>query len=226
MGREWPVKALPEGAQCGLRALIVPIPASDRRGTASLDLRVLLRQITSLKRPVSWLRPILPNGEKVDDSARLAPGRAAERDKPPPPVCGTGAEGTKDGLSPTPGLLGFLVSTQLRGCRFRQRLLTTTKATMRGIQKRKRPQPSESTLGLSFDSVGAPGFKPGTEPGQYIPSMPPPIPPPAPAGAFSSFRSTTTHSVVSSNPAIDAAFWSAVRLTLVGSITPAFTRSS
>ena len=53
------------------------------------------------------------------------------------------------------------------------------------------------------------------------------MPPPAPASAgFSSFRSTTTHSVVSSNPAIDAAFCSAVRVTLVGSMTPAFTRSS
>ena len=53
------------------------------------------------------------------------------------------------------------------------------------------------------------------------------MPPPAPASAgFSSFRWTTTHSVVRSNPAIDAAFWSAVRVTLVGSMTPAFTRSS
>ena len=51
---------------------------------------------------------------------------------------------------------------------------------------------------------------------QYIP----PIPPPAPARAgFSSFLSTTTHSVVSRRPAIDAAFCSAVRVTLVGSIT-------
>jgi hypothetical protein len=58
---------------------------------------------------------------------------------------------------------------------------------------------------------------------QYIP----PMPPPGVAGAgFSSFFSTTTHSVVRSKPAIDAAFWSAVRVTLVGSITPAFTRSS
>ena len=55
--------------------------------------------------------------------------------------------------------------------------------------------------------------------------MPPP--PQAPAGAgLSSFFSTTTHSVVSSRPAIDAAFCSAVRVTLVGSMTPAWTRSS
>ncbi len=47
---------------------------------------------------------------------------------------------------------------------------------------------------------------------------------PAPASLPS--RSTTTHSVVSSSPAIDAAFCSAVRVTLVGSMTPAFTRSS
>ena len=51
--------------------------------------------------------------------------------------------------------------------------------------------------------------------------------PAAPAGAgFSSFFSTTTHSVVRSRPAIDAAFCSAVRVTLVGSMTPALTRSS
>jgi hypothetical protein len=38
--------------------------------------------------------------------------------------------------------------------------------------------------------------------------------------------SVTTASVVSRRPAIDAAFWSAVRVTLVGSMTPAATRSS
>src|SRR5712691_5778485 len=59
---------------------------------------------------------------------------------------------------------------------------------------------------------------------QYIPPMPPP---PGIAGIFSfSFFSTTTHSVVRSSPAMDAAFCSAVRVTLVGSITPAATRSS
>jgi hypothetical protein len=58
---------------------------------------------------------------------------------------------------------------------------------------------------------------------QYIPPMPPPG---AASAGFSSFLSTTTHSVVRSKPAIDAAFWSAVRVTLVGSITPAFTKSS
>src|SRR5690348_18125066 len=51
-------------------------------------------------------------------------------------------------------------------------------------------------------------------------------PPPPPSAGFSSFRWTTTHSVVSSSPAIDAAFCSAVRVTLVGSITPALIRSS
>src|SRR5881296_3027204 len=59
---------------------------------------------------------------------------------------------------------------------------------------------------------------------QYIPPMPPP---PGIGGIFSlSFFSTTTHSVVRSSPAIDAAFCSAVRVTLVGSMTPAATRSS
>ena len=58
---------------------------------------------------------------------------------------------------------------------------------------------------------------------QYIP----PMPPPGIDGAFSgSFFSTTTASVVSRRLAMDAAFWSAVRVTLVGSITPASTRSS
>jgi hypothetical protein len=36
----------------------------------------------------------------------------------------------------------------------------------------------------------------------------------------------TPNSVVSSRPAMEAAFCSAVRVTLVGSTTPAFTRSS
>src|SRR5438132_12964517 len=59
---------------------------------------------------------------------------------------------------------------------------------------------------------------------QYIPPMPPP---PGIGGIFSfSFFSTTTHSVVRSSPAMDAAFCSAVRVTLVGSMTPAATRSS
>src|SRR5213594_3631305 len=61
-------------------------------------------------------------------------------------------------------------------------------------------------------------------PAQYIPPMPPP---PGIGGIFSfSFFSTTTHSVVRSSPAMDAAFCSAVRVTLVGSMTPAATRSS
>ena len=52
-------------------------------------------------------------------------------------------------------------------------------------------------------------------------------PPPGIGGIFSfSFFSTTTHSVVRSSPAMDAAFCSAVRVTLVGSMTPAATRSS
>jgi hypothetical protein len=97
------------------------------------------------------------------------------------------------------------------------------------------PEPKGPILGLIDDDFGwgpAPG---GSHPrgghaadraDQYIPPMPPPMPPAAAIAGFSSFRSTTTHSVVRSKPAIDAAFWSAVRVTLVGSITPAFTRSS
>lgn len=70
--------------------------------------------------------------------------------------------------------------------------------------------------------AGRSPFRDGTG-DQYIPS----IPPPGIAGAFSgSGFSTTTVSVVSRRPAIDAAFCSAVRVTLVGSITPAATRSS
>jgi hypothetical protein len=48
---------------------------------------------------------------------------------------------------------------------------------------------------------------------------------PADAG-LSSFRSTTTHSVVSKSLAIEAAFCNAVRVTLVGSTTPEVTRFS
>lgn len=59
----------------------------------------------------------------------------------------------------------------------------------------------------------------------YIPGYPPCSPPPA--GAFlSSGTSETRASVVSIRAAMDAAFCRAVRVTLVGSITPALTRSS
>src|SRR5450432_193584 len=49
--------------------------------------------------------------------------------------------------------------------------------------------------------------------------------PPAPS-VESSVRATIRASVVSMSDATDAAFWSATRTTLVGSMTPAFTRSS
>jgi len=50
-------------------------------------------------------------------------------------------------------------------------------------------------------------------------------PPPGAAGAgLSSFFSTTIASVVRSRPAMDAAFCSAVRVTVVGSMTPEATR--
>ena len=54
------------------------------------------------------------------------------------------------------------------------------------------------------------------------------MPPPGMAGAAfsSSFFSTTTHSVVSRSEAMDAAFCSAVRVTLVGSRMPAYTMST
>ena len=62
-----------------------------------------------------------------------------------------------------------------------------------------------------------------------MPPMPPipGIPPPAgiPAEA-SSGSSAMTHSVVNNIPAIDAAFSKATLATLVGSITPAFNKSS
>ena len=60
--------------------------------------------------------------------------------------------------------------------------------------------------------------------GYIIPGMPPP--PPGIAGSSFFGFSATIASVVSSSDATLAAFWSAVRTTLVGSITPAFTRSS
>lgn len=49
--------------------------------------------------------------------------------------------------------------------------------------------------------------------------------PPAFAGAFSSGISETSASVVSRSVAIEAAFWSALRVTLVGSMMPRFTMS-
>ena len=51
-----------------------------------------------------------------------------------------------------------------------------------------------------------------------IPGAPPPI---GGIGGFSSSISVITHSVVKNIPAIDAAFSNAIRVTLVGSITPA-----
>ena len=54
--------------------------------------------------------------------------------------------------------------------------------------------------------------------------MPPGIPPP-PTPAFSG-ASATTASVVRMFFAIEAAFWSAERVTMVGSMIPALTRSS
>ena len=64
--------------------------------------------------------------------------------------------------------------------------------------------------------------------GNYIPiPLIPPIPPGiAGLPLSSSGSSETIASVVSMRPAIEAAFCNAVRVTLAGSITPAFTRSS
>ena len=60
-----------------------------------------------------------------------------------------------------------------------------------------------------------------------MPRMPPMPPPGPPAGAsFFSGISVTMHSVVSSRPAIEAAFCRAVRVTFAVSMTPAATRSS
>ena len=56
-----------------------------------------------------------------------------------------------------------------------------------------------------------------------IPSIPPPI---GGIAGLSSFLSASTQSVVSSIPAIEEAFSSATRDTLVGSITPAASRFS
>ena len=55
------------------------------------------------------------------------------------------------------------------------------------------------------------------------------MPPPGIGGAasfFSSGISETSASVVRRSDAIDEAFWSALRTTFAGSITPALTRSS
>ena len=54
-----------------------------------------------------------------------------------------------------------------------------------------------------------------------IPGIPPPIGGIGGAGGLSSLCSTRTHSVVNSMPATEAAFSRAIRVTFVGSITPA-----
>jgi len=56
--------------------------------------------------------------------------------------------------------------------------------------------------------------------------MPPPPGMPPPASFFSSGISLTSASVVSRSDAMDEAFWSAVRTTFTGSMTPAVTRFS
>ena len=56
--------------------------------------------------------------------------------------------------------------------------------------------------------------------------MPPMPPAPAAGAGLSSGISEMTASVVRSSVLMEAAFCSAVRTTLVGSMTPAFTRSS
>src|SRR3954471_19630439 len=61
--------------------------------------------------------------------------------------------------------------------------------------------------------------------GNYMP-MPPPMPPGMAGALSSSGSSEMSASVVSMRPAIEAAFWSAERVTLAGSMTPASTRSS
>lgn len=82
-------------------------------------------------------------------------------------------------------------------------------------QSIKKPQ-SVTTRAFTFRLSG----------NNYImPPMPPPIPPGA-AGAFSSGSSATTHSVVSSRAAIEAAFSRARRVTLVGSMIPCSIRFS
>jgi len=58
-----------------------------------------------------------------------------------------------------------------------------------------------------------------------MPPMPPMLRAPWPVPSFSSTSSATIASVVSSSPATEAAFCSAVRATLVGSTTPISTRS-
>ena len=60
---------------------------------------------------------------------------------------------------------------------------------------------------------------------QYIPPSGD-IPPPPRLSPFSAGSSQTTASVLSSSEAMEAAFWSAERTTLVGSMTPASTRFS
>src|SRR5690606_3391913 len=69
----------------------------------------------------------------------------------------------------------------------------------------------------------------GRETGRsYMPMPMSPMPPMPPIGGiigFSSASSPTMQSVVSIRPATEAAFWSAVRVTLVGSSTPISTMS-
>jgi len=73
----------------------------------------------------------------------------------------------------------------------------------------------------------APGFLSRIRRIPYImPPMPPMSPPPGMAKGAASFSSATMASVVMSNPAMEAAFCKVERVTLAGSMIPAFIRSS
>ena len=73
--------------------------------------------------------------------------------------------------------------------------------------------------GVFFDNQRVAG-KPDQKSMPPMPPMPPPMPPPPPAGSSFFGASATIASVVIIRPAIDAAFCSAERVTLVGSRMP------
>src|SRR5664279_4421517 len=95
---------------------------------------------------------------------------------------------------------------------------------------RGRPHRSGTALVVNQDGAGTAGAGLSVDASslasrtQKSMSPPPGIPPPAPADAFSGL-SATTASVVRNSAAMDAAFCSADRVTLAGSMIPALIRS-
>ena len=153
----------------------------------------------------------------------LQPRRGCRKHRRTKPSCSIRSPGASSrGVSATRGSAAScatsrMCSTRPATCRIRHvrqlGMRRTAIATEFGIRSHRIPNDFRNSHFLNSS---------------HIPPMPPPIPPAAAAlrRLFFSGMSQMSASVVSSNEAIDEEFCSAERTTLVGSMTPALTRSS